>query len=392
MEITISKDRTGRIGLVGHVGVGHVHSHSGFVQDDSGGLAVVASLLQRALPADTTVQEVKCDLEQNYIKITTRGGGTGTASPRRGLSPAEADLMQAAVGQDALYSQSLAVRTFGRMYGQGIWETPVAFQAALALAVIDTFVRNYPHHCLVVDEDVPGNQGRILGAVLDIAGLPVSLLAVVNATAGGIGPNEDLEGNVMAGAKGELMKRLALDRIPTIVVEGKAYVPSVSPALTEPTFWIRAQEQVDNTNLARHLLAAATRQNIPARLSLDVLPQEKEALRRATCKLGQRIADLGQRLARAERAADKVAIVAQLAALISQDAGGVTFMSDDRHEVVRGVGLEPGTGAVLSLLVPPAYIQWWKIPLLTARDVDNYLRIITATINQMKDQLGALQK
>jgi hypothetical protein len=56
------------------------------------------------------------------------------------------------------------------------------------------------------------------------------------------------------------------------------------------------------------------------------------------------------------------------------------------------VGLEPGTGAVLSLLVPPAYIQWWKIPLLTARDVDNYLRIITATINQMKDQLGALQK
>jgi hypothetical protein len=388
MEVTISKHKTGCIGLVGHVGVGHVHSHLGFVQDDSGGLAVVASLLQKALPVDTTVHRVNCDLKQNCITVTTRGGGTGAASPRRGISPAEAELMQAAVGQDAIFTQSLAVRTFGRLYGQGIWETPVAFQSALALSVIDTFVRNYPHHCLIVDEDIPGNHGRILGAVVDITGIPVSMLAVVNATAGGIGPNEDLEGNIMSGAKGELMERLSLDSIPTIVVEGKAYVPSVCATLTDLTFWIRAQENVDNTTIARKLLAAATRQKIPAGLSLDALPQEKGALRQATYNLGQRIANLGQCLARAEKAADKVAIVAKLATLISQDAGGVTFMSDAQHEVVRGAGLLPGTGAVLSLLVPPSYIDWWKIPLLTAADVNNYLRIITVAISQMKDQVG----
>jgi hypothetical protein len=39
------------IGVMGHAGAGHVHSHSGFIQDDSAGFAVVTTLIRRALPS-----------------------------------------------------------------------------------------------------------------------------------------------------------------------------------------------------------------------------------------------------------------------------------------------------------------------------------------------------
>lgn len=391
MGITASTKTQGVIGLVGHVGVGHVHSHLGFVQDDSGGLAVAASVLRQALPVDTTVEQIACDIAQGTITVTTAGGGTGRAAPRRGLTPAEADLMQAVVGQEAVFTQTLAVRTFGRMYGQGVSETAVALQAALALAVLDTWAQNYPDRCSVVDEDVPGNCGRILGTVVEIAAVPVSLLAVVNATGGGLGPNEDLEGNIKAGAKGRLMQELALDSIPTVIVEGKMFVPSVCQDITEPALWVRAQEKVDNTTVARCLAAAAHERGVPCHLSLDALPPSPGALRAATYDLGQKIAQLGQRLSQAELAADKVALVAELALIISQDAGGVTFMSDSLHEKVRGAGLMPGTAAVLSLLVPPASASWWKIPLLTHDDVNRYISIITDAIPLLADQLTAAQ-
>lgn len=39
---------------------------------------------------------------------------------------------------------------------------------------------------------------------------------------GGLGPAEDLEGNVALGSKRDLMKRLHMLQCPTIIVEGKA--------------------------------------------------------------------------------------------------------------------------------------------------------------------------
>lgn len=391
MEITVSARKEGLIGLVGHVGVGHVHSHMGFVQDDSGGLAVVTTLLKRAMPVDTSIKKISCDIAKGTITVTTTGGGVGTAFARRGITPAEADLVCSAIGQDSVFTQSLAVRTFGRMYGQGISETAVAFQTALALAIIDTFAQNYPNHCSVVEEDMPGNCGRMLGTVLDMANVPVSLLAVVNASHGGIGPNEDLEGNTVSGAKGRLMKELGLDNLPTVIVEGKMFVPSVCRSMVKPAFWIRAQQEVDNTTVARCLAEAAEQQGIPYVLSLEALPQSSGALRQATQNLGQKIMELGQRLSQAEMAADKVAIVAELATLVSQDAGGVTFMSNPLHEKVRGAGLLPGTAAVISELVPPAYVNHWKIPLLTPEDVNKYMGIITAAIPRLRDRLAAAQ-
>lgn len=42
-----SKTSIGKIGICGHIGVGHTYSHSGFVQDDGAGFAVVATLLKK---------------------------------------------------------------------------------------------------------------------------------------------------------------------------------------------------------------------------------------------------------------------------------------------------------------------------------------------------------
>ena len=70
-----------------------------------------------------------------------------------------------------------------------------------------------------------GNCGKILGTVLDIHGVPVSVMALSNATVGGIGPNEDIEGNVNLYGKKDLSEKLHLDRIPSFVIEiGRAHV------------------------------------------------------------------------------------------------------------------------------------------------------------------------
>ncbi len=72
--------------------------------------------------------------------------------------------------------------------------------------------------------------------MLDFDTTPVALMATVNATAGGLGPNEDLEGNIGLGAKGKMMKELGLNSAPGIVVESKAYIPSKGDQLQESTF------------------------------------------------------------------------------------------------------------------------------------------------------------
>lgn len=392
LEVRKSNKPSGVIGIIGHVGVGHVHSHMGFVQDDSGGFAVATSLLKRALPVNSHIRAVECDIARGAVTVVTEDGGTGTAASRRGLTPSEAALMRAAVGKDAVFTQSIAVSSFGRMYSQGVTETPVAFQTAIARALVDTFVRKYPESVHVVPEDLPGTAGRVLGTVVEIEGIPVSLLAVVNAGEGGLGPNEDLEGNVALGAKRELMRSLSLPSLPTIVIEGKMFVPKVSETVETNTFWIRAQEEVDNTTVAACLAQAARELGLPFLYSKDVLPQSRDALRRATAALGRRIVEIGEKLQKAELAKDKVALIAELAVIVSQDAGGITFMSNPLHEVVRGAGLVPGTSAVLSLLVTLSEKDWWKIPQLLPQDVENYLDVVMLAVQKLSKVLDAARE
>ena len=100
-------------------------------------------------------------------------------------------------------------------------EVPVALQTAIANAALDSFVKAFSDQFIIKEEDLEGNCGKILGTVLDIHGVPVSVMALSNATVGGIGPNEDIEGNVNLYGKKDLSEKLHLDRIPSFVIEGK---------------------------------------------------------------------------------------------------------------------------------------------------------------------------
>ena len=76
-QVRLSTAEQGTLGIVGHVGCGHANSHCGFVQDDSGGLATVLLILQRATQLDLTIREV--------IPRVGREGALRSASPRGAL-------------------------------------------------------------------------------------------------------------------------------------------------------------------------------------------------------------------------------------------------------------------------------------------------------------------
>lgn len=371
------------IGVAGHAGVGHVNGYSGFIQDDSGGFVTVSAILRGLLDADTRIENADADPGSNTITITTKDGGTFLTSPRRGITPGEARLINAVRGQDALFCQSLAVKTFGRMYGQGVMETPVAFEAALANAVVDTFRKKAHTRFKITQEDFGINCGLIGGLSTNVDRVSVSFLASVNYTRGGIGPAEDMEGNVALGSKGELMRELDMLKCPTIIVEGKAYLPAISNNLKQNTFLVRAQEGIDNMIVAQALFDSAKELGYPVLLRKDALPGIEGVMAQQTMDFAERIIALAERLKRVGLATDKVLIVAEMAKLISQDAGAITCISNKLHDVVRGVGMIPGTSAVLSMLVSRDYYAHWKIPLFEQGDAEMFKNIIMRAIEKV---------
>lgn len=114
--------RNSIVGIVGHAGCGHSNSHCGFIQDDSGGLCATLRILQLATDLDLTIQKVEVTVGQHgEFRVLTASGGIGTASPRRGITPFEAELSQRCVGEQAVCTQSLAMKCFGRTLGQVQW-------------------------------------------------------------------------------------------------------------------------------------------------------------------------------------------------------------------------------------------------------------------------------
>ena len=75
MTVTLSKAGKERFGIVGHAGCGHANSHCGFIQDDSGGLAAVLMILQRATGIDLTISrvDVKTGKEGGFTVHTAAG-------------------------------------------------------------------------------------------------------------------------------------------------------------------------------------------------------------------------------------------------------------------------------------------------------------------------------
>ncbi len=376
MQAIHNPDGTSIIGISGHAGVGHVHSHCGFVQDDSAGFGVAIDILKQAFPANTTIVAASADIETGEISVTTKDGGFGTATPRRGVTPHEADLLLRAIGLDATYSQSSAFHVFGRIYGQGVLEAPVAFQAACCLAVMNTFKKKYPGKLVHGVEDMPGKIGGCIGAHLKIDGTPVSVMAMVNASKGGIGPDEDDEGNIMLGDKGKAMKALGLDRLPTIILESKAYVPSLCEGIDHDRMWVRVNSEVDNCYVYEALLTGVKTAGLPSVYSDIAYPRGTGEMADAVKDLGERIVNIGTTFSTARTSAEKVRLIGELALITSQDAGGVTFMSSHMHDQVGGGGIMPGTSAVLSMAVSEPYIREWKIPAFDGEDSAKYMCVI----------------
>jgi hypothetical protein len=388
VDISFSGDKKGSAGLSGHIGVAHVQSHSGFVQEDGAGFAVVTKILREAAPVDLRVAQVTATPENGHISVTLKGGGEGSIHARNGLTPSEADLMQNAVGKDGSCPQTLATTTFGRVIGQGVLEVPSAFITAVAVAVIDTFRKNYPNNFSFAPEETPAGAGCILGSVLRIDDLAVSTILTVNAGEGGIGPNEDTEGNVPIGNKGVLMRQLGLDKLPTIIVESKAYVPFWAEHINETTLIVRANEIHDNTVVGECLLKAAESLKYPVFQPKNPYPRNVGSLKKATQEVAGKIVALGHELAKAQTPGEKNRIAAELAMLIKHDVGGVTFMSDKVNDIVDNGGLLPGTAAVLSSAVTSDYAAHFKIPMLTDQDLEMYCNTIVEAFKLLRHRLA----
>ncbi|UZP68774.1 hypothetical protein N1030_07325 [Desulfovibrio mangrovi] len=376
MQIYPNPNGNSIIGISGHAGVGHIHSHNGFVQDDSAGFAVAIGIIRQAYPADTTITAASVDARTGTVTVTTRDGGTGCATARRGFTPHEAARMLSAIGLDAAYSQSTAFRVFGRIYGQGVLEAPVALQAACCLAVMNTFAVKYPDAVVQGHEDMPGKIGGCIGARVLMNDTPVSVLAMTNANEGGLGPDEDLEGNIALGDKGRVMRELGLDRLPTVILESKAFVPSLCQGVDHSRMWVRMNAEADNRYVYEALLAGVKTADLPFLCSDSAYPRHKGELRVAELELGRRIVEIGTAFSSAKTSAEKVQLMGELAIIVSQDAGGVTFMSAHMHDQVGGGGIMPGTSAVLSMLVAEDYIREWIIPAFTADDASRYMAVL----------------
>lgn len=381
MQITPSPNGTPIFGVTGHVGAGHVHIHRGFIQDDSGGFAVATSLIKHAYPADTSIHRVTCS--GNAVEVETVDGGVGKATARRGFTKYEEELLQRSLGLDGRYSQSIACRCFGRIYGQGVAEAPVAFQTALCLAVIDTFHGKYSEEIFICEEGLESNVGMCMGTLVEVNGTCIAVMALINAAGGGIGPVEDLEGNVCLAEKGMLMNKLGLAEIPTLIIEGKAYIPTLSSQLSQNKFWVRYNEEFDNPAVGKALIEAVEKCALPYLSSNTAYPRYTGEMKETTIALGRRIAALGKEIETSTSAAEKALLIAELALLVSQDAGGITYMSNDLHEIVAAGGLVPGMAAVLSVAVSEAYITEHQIPEISPEDIDSYLKIIVEAVGIM---------
>lgn len=386
--IKLSAVPQGLFGIIGHVGVGHVHSHSGFVQDDSAGFAVAAQLLKHAVPVDTVIASVSGETD-GRITVQTAGGGSGAVTARRGLTPSEIKLLNGAVGQDAVFTQNVAVNTFGRLYGQGVMETAAALQGAAALAVIDTFCHSPSAGVFkLMQNKLPGKYDTALAAVIDIDDIPTALLLMINGTDGGIGPDEDYEGNTDWQEKGQVMQAVGLDKILTIIVESKAFIPALAKSVPQNMYMVRAQSDVDGTAVAEALYNAGLSLKLPIRLENQLMPIQEGSLAAATRSFAVKIIETAEKLKAAQTAYEKVHLTADLARLVSEDAGGVTFMSDRVHDKVRGAGIVPdGRSAVLSMLTTAAYQKYWKIPVLEQDDIDGYISIIAAAIHRLNSKV-----
>lgn len=384
MNIKFSEKSQGIMAVAGHVGCGHCHSLNNQVQDDSCGLSVVLSLFKSATNLSLKIKDIK--FGANEVSVELENGGVGTGYARRAITPQEMRLANDIIGKEAINTHTLVLEAFGRIYGQGVLETPVAVQTAIANAALDGFVKNFPDKFKAASESVNGNCGKVIGTVLDINNKPVSVLATVNATVGGIGPNEDQEGNSIIGEKGEIIKALGMDKLPTLIIEAMIF-SSYSDGLNENTYYVRGNEEFDNIEVVNAIVDAAKKHNIPMIYHPTGMPRAKGALRNNTANVADKIIELGNKLKVAETSEEKVNTIADLAVVISQDCGGISFMSNELHEEIGGAGMLRHIGAVINLVTTKEYFAKNPIPYLTDEELDRYVKLVVGSLDELHTRL-----
>ena len=389
MNVRLSEKKQGLVAIAGHVGCGHSHSLNNQVQDDSCGLSVVLSLFKEATGLSLKVKEI--EFEENKVRVIMENGGVGEGIARRAITPQEKRLAKVLIGKEVLNTHTLVLETFGRIYGQGVLETPVTVQTALANAALNGFYKNYPEKFLRTTETIPINCGEIIGTVLDIDGRPVSVLGTVNATVGGLGPDEDQEGNSIIGKKGEIIRKLGMDKLPTLIIEAMIF-SGFSEGLTENTYFVRGDEEDDNIVVVKAVVSAAQKLGIPIKHHKTGMKRTKDALRKNTIKVGESIIELGKKLRDSESSEEKVLTIAELAKVVSQDCGGISFMSNELHEEIGGAGMIRKVGAVINLVSTKEYFKENPIPYLTDEELKRYVALVVEGVNQVFENLDEAMK
>lgn len=382
MTFPASKTEKPRIALMGHNGVGHATSHSGFIQDDSIGFAMLANMLQQHVSLDLTIKKIR--FEGDGVELALAGGGKGKAFARRGIATYEKEIIKQAVGKSSLSPHDLSARLFGRVYGQGISEAAVALNLAYSRAVLQCFRKALPNTLHAID-NTPNSSGEFLAGAIQIEEVPVAFMLTVNATDGGLSPNEDSEGNIPIGNKGVLMKKLGMDSLPTIILESKAYAPAVKKQVKEPSFWIRWNNEWDNGVVGKSLIHAAQKLSLPFLFSDTAYKRRDLSLINECVRLGDSLIELGTRYKNSQTSAERIEIASALAKLVSEDFGGSVFMSNKIFEITAGGGLLPGLCAVLSVLVPESEILEHRQINYNFKEIRQSSLIITQAIKYINE-------
>lgn len=375
-------------GITGHIGVGHAFSHSGFIQEDSVGFACLLGVLAMTHSMDFTIGHV--EVTKDTVSVFTRQGGCGKASARHGFTPFEADIMQGAVSRLCLAPQTLATQLFGRMYGQGAAEPASTFSLAIAKAYLNTVQNYWPEQCIHTLEDITGCCGEFLGGTLAIDDLPIAWLLSVNAADGGIGPIEDGEGTIPVGNKGVLMEKIGMHTAPTLILESKAFIPSMKKDICNATFFARWNEAHDNPVVGKCLTEALIQSGLPYQMQDDAYPRNSQ-LAEETARIGKQIMQLGEQYAQTPTASTKVALAGELARIVSRDLGASIFMSDAIYRYASGGGLWPGHGAVLSLLATREYADEVGSMIVTEQELQQMGAIALRALNLVAQQHDAAQ-
>ncbi len=343
----------GQIGIAGHIGIGHANSHSGVVADDAVGFAVLTHILQKAYHFDITVTKIEV-INGSEVQISLKDGGIGKASCHRGFTKFEEEILQRGINLNYSSSQTFASHIFGRIYGHGICDQVSATSLAHARAIIDT-IRKKDNNLVFAKDNIPNSEGEFLGGVIEINNILISWLLSINCGSKGTGPNEDSEGIIPIGNKGEIIKKLGMDLIPTIVIDGKLFIPKMQYNINDCVPLIRWNNEYDNPVVGKCLVEASECLGLKYIVSDTAYPRD-DSLEQATKNVAKQIIELGEKYHNAKTSATKVELAWELVKIASQDIGGSLYMSNSIFEICGSGGLWPGYAAMLSFIVSKEHL------------------------------------